>query len=87
MDAIFGSFSVRLEIFFTSQKLKYEYLKYELNEKLEKLWLLFFSEFQIIKDARRKPILKYEGSNRKISKKKIENIILYLGATSPGDGS
>ena len=37
MDAIFGSFSVRFEIFFTSQKLKYEYLKYELNEKLEKL--------------------------------------------------
>ena len=66
MDAIFGSFSVRFEICFTSQKLKYEYLKYELNEKLEKLWLLFFSEFQIIKDVRKKPILKYEGSNRKI---------------------
>ena len=29
MDAIFGSFSVRFEICFTSQKLKYEYLKYD----------------------------------------------------------
>ena len=71
MDAIFGSvpfrqYLVRFEICFTSQKLKYEYLKYELHKKLEKLLLLFFSEFQIIKDARRKPILKYEGSNRKI---------------------